>query len=95
MIIVFHSYCSLIGRSIIHRSIKCRIYILTSLLNVSSLSCLSMFCRTSGSKVCHVALSGGISVQVCLSFKLPSQRLAIMFVTQIARIDRCLYCLIY
>ena len=44
--IVFHTYCSIIGRSIIRRSIKCRVYVLNYLLNVASLFCLSMFCRT-------------------------------------------------
>ena len=33
-----------IGRSIIRRSIKCRVYVLT--YQVASLFCLSMFCRT-------------------------------------------------
>ena len=47
VIIVFHTYCSIIGRSIIRRSIKCRIYVLTHLLIVVSLFCLSMFSRTS------------------------------------------------
>ena len=46
LIIIFHTYCSIIGRSIIHRSILCRFYVLTHLLNVVSLFCLSMFCRT-------------------------------------------------
>ena len=46
VIIVFHTYCSTIGRSIIRRSIKCRVYVLTYLLSVASLFCLSMFCRT-------------------------------------------------
>ena len=47
VIVVFHTYCSIIGRSIIRRSIICRIYVLTHLLIVVSLFCLSMFCRTS------------------------------------------------
>ena len=34
-----------IGRSIIRRSIKCRVYVLSYLLSVASLFCLSMFCR--------------------------------------------------
>ena len=42
--IVFHNHCS-IGRSIIRRSINCRIYVLSYLLNFASLFCLSMFCR--------------------------------------------------
>ena len=42
----FHTYCSIIGRSIIRRSINCRVYVLTYLLSVASLFCLSMFCRT-------------------------------------------------
>ena len=46
IIIVFHTYCSIIGHSIIRRSIKCRVYVLTYLLSVASLFCLSMFCRT-------------------------------------------------
>ena len=46
VIIVFHTYYSIIGRSIIRRSIKCRVYVLTYLLSVASLFCLSMFCRT-------------------------------------------------
>ena len=45
-IIVFHTYCSIIDRSIIRRSIKSRVYVLTHLLNVASFFCLSMFCRT-------------------------------------------------
>ena len=44
---VFHTYCSIIGRSIIRRSINCHIYALSYLLNVASLFCHSMFCRTS------------------------------------------------
>ena len=46
VIIVFHTYCSIIDRSIIRRSIKSRVYVLTPLLNVASFFCLSMFCRT-------------------------------------------------
>ena len=34
LIIIFHTYCSIIGRSIIHRSILCSFYVLTHLLNV-------------------------------------------------------------
>ena len=37
---------SIFGRSIIRRSIKRRVYVLTYLLSVASLFCLSMFCRT-------------------------------------------------
>ena len=48
VIIVFYTYCSIIDRSIIRRSIKSRVYVLTSLLNVASFFCLSMFCRTPG-----------------------------------------------
>ena len=44
--IVFHSYYSIIGRSIIRRSIKCQVYVLTNLLSVASVFCLSLFCRT-------------------------------------------------
>ena len=44
--ILFHTYYSIIGRSIIRRSIKCRVYVLTNLLSVASVFCLSMFCRT-------------------------------------------------
>ena len=43
--IVVHTYCSIIGRSIIRRSINCHIYVLSYLLNVASFFCLSMFCR--------------------------------------------------
>ena len=46
VIIVFHTYYSIIGQSIIRRSIKCRVYVLTYLFSVASLFCLSMFCRT-------------------------------------------------
>ena len=46
VIIVFHTYCSIIGRSIIRQSIKCRVYVLTYLLSVASLFCLFMFCGT-------------------------------------------------
>ena len=42
---VFHTYWSIIGRSIIRRSINCHIYDLSYLLNVASLFCLSIFCR--------------------------------------------------
>ena len=46
VVIFFHTYYSIIGRSIIRRSIKYRVYVLTYLLSVASLFCLSMFCRT-------------------------------------------------
>ena len=46
VIIVFRTYCSIIGLSVIRRSIKCRVYVLTYLLSVASLFCLSMFCCT-------------------------------------------------
>ena len=44
--IVFHIYCSIIGRCIIRRSVKCRVYVLTYLLSVASVFCLSMFCQS-------------------------------------------------
>ena len=47
VIIVFHTYCSIIGRYIIRRSINCHIYVLTHLFIIVSLFCLSVFCLTS------------------------------------------------
>ena len=45
VIIAFHTYCSIIGHSIIRRSIKCRVCFDLSIKYRFSL-CLSMFCRT-------------------------------------------------
>ena len=58
----FHTYCSIFGRSIIRRSIKCRVYVLTYLLSVASLFCLSMFCRTTLDLACPAKITAWVQI---------------------------------
>ena len=66
--IVFHNQCSIIARSIIRRSINCHIYVLSYLLNLASLFCLSMFCRI---PVCNSSF--GSDVAWCWFWSEPSR----------------------